>query len=217
MIPADLSYHKSSLRIYVWLILLCAPPLATDDYLKLIHRGPSPAYSKIRNDTFRTLATDPLFRRRVSEASLIRLLNAVAWSLYDAKEEERSRKNSSVLNMANSEGSPELRQASPSSTQIGVQDSNPPTITKRERSSSQVNSNDTAGTYYVQGMNVLAAPFLYAARGEAEAFVAFHRFISLECPGYVRGAMDGVHKGLSVCVSFPFYLGKQNKTDVQNI
>lgn len=51
---------------------------------------------------------------------------------------------------------------------------------------------------YVQGMNVLAAPFLYAARSEAEAFVAFHRFITIECPGYVRGAMDGVHKGLAL-------------------
>jgi hypothetical protein len=60
--------------------------LETDAYLALIHRGASPAYSKIRNDTFRTLATDPLFRRRVSEASLIRLLNAVAWKLHDAKE-----------------------------------------------------------------------------------------------------------------------------------
>jgi cell cycle arrest protein BUB2 len=51
---------------------------------------------------------------------------------------------------------------------------------------------------YVQGMNVLAAPFLYAARSEAEAFVAFHQFITYECPGYVRGAMDGVHKGLAL-------------------
>ena len=51
---------------------------------------------------------------------------------------------------------------------------------------------------YVQGMNVLAAPFLYAARSEVEAFVAFHRFITHECPGYVRGAMDGVHKGLAL-------------------
>ncbi|KAA8570425.1 hypothetical protein EYC84_002711 [Monilinia fructicola] len=51
---------------------------------------------------------------------------------------------------------------------------------------------------YVQGMNVLAAPFLYAARSESEAFMAFHRFITTEVPGYVRGAMDGVHKGLAL-------------------
>ena len=51
---------------------------------------------------------------------------------------------------------------------------------------------------YVQGMNVLAAPFLYAARSEAEAFVAFHRLLTRECPGYIRGAMDGVHRGLAL-------------------
>ena len=58
---------------------------------------------------------------------------------------------------------------------------------------------------YVQGMNVLCAPFLYAARSEAEAFVAFHLFITQECPGYVRGAMDGVHKGVALvdkCLAF---------------
>lgn len=51
---------------------------------------------------------------------------------------------------------------------------------------------------YVQGMNVLCAPFLYVSRSEPEAFVAFHRFLTRECPGYVRGAMDGVHKGIAL-------------------
>ena len=66
-----------------------------------------------------------------------------------------------------------------------------------------------AGEYepgiYVQGMNVLCAPFLYAARSEPEAFVAFHLFITRECPGYARGAMDGVHKGIALvdrCLAF---------------
>lgn len=54
--------------------------------------------------------------------------------------------------------------------------------------------NDSA--IYVQGMNVLCAPFLYAARSEVEAFALFHNFITRECPGYIRGAMDGVHRGL---------------------
>lgn len=47
-------------------------------------------------------------------------------------------------------------------------------------------------------MNVLAAPFLYAARSEAEAFSCFHLLITTEIPGYVRGAMTGVHKGLAL-------------------
>jgi cell cycle arrest protein BUB2 len=180
---------QSSLRIYIWLIFLNAPLLNTDSYLSLIHRGASPAYSKIRNDTFRTLATDPLFRRRVSEASLIRLLNAVAWKLHDVKEERSENTNitGKVTHTANPEGSPELHSATP-------------TMRSRARALTLTTEVSDPGVaepgIYVQGMNVLAAPFLYAARSEAEAFVAFHRFITHECPGYVRGAMDGVHKGL---------------------
>lgn len=117
--------------------------MRTSDYVLLVRRGASNSYSKIRNDTFRTLATDPLFRRRVSEASLIRLLNAFQWKMKDA----------------------------------GVE------------------------AQYVQGMNVIAAPFLYAARSEVEAFSLFAVFIQRECPAYVRPTMEGVHRGLKVsCV-----------------
>lgn len=168
--------------------------LQTDEYLALVHRGASPAYSKIRNDTFRTLATDPLFRRRVSEASLIRLLNAVAWKLHDAKEEHvdslsRIASNMKVTHTSTADGSPELYSATP-------------VIKNRARALTLTTEGSDAGASepgtYVQGMNVLAAPFLYAARSESEAFVAFHRFITHECPGYVRGAMSGVHKGLAL-------------------
>lgn len=181
------------MRIYVWLILLNAPIIETDSYLSLIHRGASPAYSKIRNDTFRTLATDPLFRRRVSEASLIRLLNAVAWKLHDAREERaesQSRLDKFQGKLALSvHDNPEARSDSPAAQ-------------SRARALTLTTEGSDVGASepgtYVQGMNVLAAPFLYAARSEAEAFVAFHSFITEECPGYVRGAMDGVHKGLAL-------------------
>jgi cell cycle arrest protein BUB2 len=164
--------------------------METDVYLALIHRGASPAYSKIRNDTFRTLATDPLFRRRVSEASLIRLLNAVAWKLHDAKEERAAAiPKSGKTHTATTDGSPELHSVSP-------------VMKNRARALTLTTEGSEAGASepgtYVQGMNVLAAPFLYAARSESEAFVAFYRFITVECPGYVRGAMDGVHKGLAL-------------------
>jgi cell cycle arrest protein BUB2 len=60
-----------------------------------------------------------------------------------------------------------------------------------------INSGATSDSaIYVQGMNVLCAPFLYAARSEVEAFALFHYFVTRECPGYIRGAMDGVHRGL---------------------
>ncbi|KAI9845807.1 MAG: hypothetical protein M1837_004487 [Sclerophora amabilis] len=182
----------SSLRIYIWLILLSAPPLATDDYLSLVHRGPSPAYAKIRNDTFRTLATDPLFRRRVSEASLIRLLNAVAWQLHDSKQARLRASTRSANTNVTLEGSPELQPTTP--TLNVYKNERVPRAVPAEASEA---GGAEPGTY-VQGMNVLAAPFLYAARSEAEAFVAFHRFLTQEVPGYVRGAMDGVHRGLAL-------------------
>lgn len=200
----------SSLRIYVWVILLNAPVLSTDAYLDLVHRGASPAYSKIRNDTFRTLTTDPLFRRRVSEASLIRLLNAIAWKLHDAREEQRLQDRPPTQGSATSVATSSTATTRPSTSHSRPQSSAGPGATsspsaKRARAltlTTEGSSTDPAlasepGTY-VQGMNVLAAPFLYAARSEAEAFVAFHTLLTRECPGYIRGAMDGVHKGLAL-------------------
>lgn len=132
--------------------------------------------------------TNPLFKRRVRENSIIRLLNAVAWRLHDAKSERMS-DSGRITNAANEAGSPELQHASP--------------FIKHTMSSSIGTTNDSeAGGsetgIYVQGMNVLCAPFLYAARTEPQAFVAFHHFITRECPGYIRGAMDGVHKGVAL-------------------
>ncbi|KAI5861833.1 TBC-domain-containing protein [Durotheca rogersii] len=184
----------SKTRIYVWLIFLDAPIVRTNDYLELIHRGASPAYSKIRNDTFRTLTTDPLFRRRVSEASLIRLLNAIAWKLHDAKEERRP--SSSRL-------SPPPPESTSSFCSDMSQTDTSSSVVRRRCRALTVTTEDSSATAsepgtYVQGMNVLAAPFLYAARSEAEAFSAFYRLLTKECPGYIRGAMDGVHRGLAL-------------------
>ncbi|KAK9355884.1 rab-GTPase-TBC domain-containing protein [Lipomyces doorenjongii] len=120
-------------RPYVWCILLKVSPIQSNDYLALIHRGASPAYSKIRNDTFRTLTTDISFQRRVSETSLIRILNALAWK-----------------------------------------------------------------QLYVQGLNVLAAPFLYTCGSETQAFALFDTYIHTCCPLYVKPMLDGVHLGLKL-------------------
>lgn len=149
----------SDYRCYLWLALLNVGPLPTDAYLALVHRGRSPAYQKISDDTFRTLATDTLFKRRVTDASITRVLNATAWKLHDARTGATS--NSQASNGHDH--------------QI---------------------AGDSA--LYVQGMNVLSAPFLYLARSETEAFALFHTFLARECPGYIRGAMEGVHKGLAL-------------------
>ena len=178
--------NQSPYRIYLWLALLNMPPVATDDYLALVHRGRSPAYTKIRNDTFRTLATDPLFKRRVTEASLIRLLNAIAWKLQDAKTAPASSNRPSSLKRDKERlinTPPRIAEDEPFVEETGP-----------GQSGAEANMSESA--IYVQGMNVLCAPFLYAARSEVEAFALFHYFVTKECPGYVRGAMDGVHRGL---------------------
>ncbi|KAH8700660.1 putative mitotic check point protein [Talaromyces proteolyticus] len=179
-VDAD-SDGMSTHRIYLWLVLFAIPPLPTDEYLNLVHRGRSPVYTKIRNDTFRTLATDPLFKRRVTEASLIRLLNAVAWKLHDTQNAK-----------------PRSRPSSRRKELLELAIDSPPTIAEEPEGDPgrEMSGAIGKGAIYVQGMNVLCAPFLYAARSEVEAFTLFHYFVTKECPGYVRGAMDGVHKGL---------------------
>lgn len=135
------------------------------------------------------MATDPLFKRRVTEASLIRLLNAVAWKLHDAKNKYRSRSRpSSRLREI------ELLINTPPSIEEEPSPSGTPGSVASSRGGGSGITNESA--IYVQGMNVLCAPFLYAARSEVEAFALFHSFITRECPGYIRGAMDGVHRGL---------------------
>jgi cell cycle arrest protein BUB2 len=182
-IPAN-SEGMSELRIYIWLILLNAPPLRTDVYLDLVRQGASPAHAKIQNDTFRTFQGDPLFRRRVTQNSITRVLNAVAWRLNDAHE-ARVNGWQSPPTLSEFGGSPDTAMMSRHSFTAG---------TRTEAST----TNDAEQIGYVQGMNVLCGPFLYAARSEVEAFTGFERLITYECPGYVRGSMEGVHKGLAL-------------------
>lgn len=139
----------SDYRVYLWLALLNVAPLSTDEYLGQIHRGRSPAHDKIANDVFRTLATDTLFKRRVTDASLTRVLNATAWRIHDAQK------------------------AIPSESPV-IQSS------------------------YIQGMNVLSAPLLYAARSEAQAYALLTSLLTNHIPTYLTSAMSGVHAGLEL-------------------
>ena len=50
----------------------------------------------------------------------------------------------------------------------------------------------------MQGMNVLAAPFLYTMPSELEAFFCFAKFIEESCPLYVQPTLEGVYRGLRV-------------------
>ena len=50
---------------------------------------------------------------------------------------------------------------------------------------------------YVQGMNVLAAPFLYCMP-EIDAFYSFAKFVRCRCPTYVQPLLEGVHEGVKL-------------------
>lgn len=135
-----------------------------------------------------------MFRRRVTENSLTRVLNAVAWKLQDEHESRvngwQSPPSIGHRPPLSFTGSPDIRKDSPSGRNAFDRDFS---------DSATSASADGASIGYVQGMNVLAAPFLYTARSEVQAFAAFSRFITTACPGYVRGgSMDGVHRGLAL-------------------
>ncbi|KIK68890.1 hypothetical protein GYMLUDRAFT_67593 [Collybiopsis luxurians FD-317 M1] len=133
-----------TLRPRIWKILLRVSDLNANTYLRYVSRGPCNVREKIRNDTFRTLATDRGFKERVQEDMLIRLLDAFVWRNHDKE------------------------------------DSDPYELS------------------YVQGMNVLAAPFLYTMPSELEAFFCFSKFIEESCPLYVVPTLEGVHRGLKL-------------------
>ncbi|KAF7419456.1 hypothetical protein PC9H_002046 [Pleurotus ostreatus] len=133
-----------TLRPRIWKILLRVTDVSADLFLKYVSRGPCEVREKIRNDTFRTLATDRGFKERVREDMLVRLLDAFVWRNHDRQE------------------------------------------------------SDQLGFTYVQGMNVLAAPFLYTMPSELEAFYCFSKFIEESCPLYVQPTLEGVHRGLKL-------------------
>ncbi|EIN08142.1 TBC-domain-containing protein [Punctularia strigosozonata HHB-11173 SS5] len=134
-----------TLRPRIWKILLGLGPddIPADLFLYYVGRGPCEVREKIRNDTFRTLATDRGFKERVREDMLVRLLDAFVWRSQDRPEQ-------------------------------------------------------ALGFTYVQGMNVLAAPFLYTLPSEVEAFFCFAKFIEESCPLYVQPTLEGVHRGLKL-------------------
>ncbi|PAV16851.1 bub2 [Pyrrhoderma noxium] len=139
------------LRPKIWKILLGVNNLSADKYLRYVGRGPCEFKEKIRNDTFRTLATDRGFKERVREDMLVRLLDAFVWRNHE-----------------------------------------------RQERAEQANIAPPLTFTYVQGMNVLAAPFLYTMPSELEAFFCFARFIEHSCPLYVQQTLEGVHRGLKL-------------------
>lgn len=128
-------------------------------------------FSKIRNDTFRTLATDKEFLDKVGEEKLVRCLEALVWRQLGAPSSCLAICASFKELMATLKGSTDAaEQGRPSPVDTSVP--------------------------YVQGCNVLAAPFLYVLPSQLEAWACFTTFIEKQAPRYVRPTLVGVHDGL---------------------
>lgn len=67
-----------SLRGRLWKLLLTVREISASEYTALVSLGPSHVNQKILNDAFRTFASDKMFTARVSEAQMVRVLNALA-------------------------------------------------------------------------------------------------------------------------------------------
>ncbi|QLQ80126.1 hypothetical protein HG537_0D01260 [Torulaspora globosa] len=81
-IQASNAKQLQRLRCYVWSVLSrTSMERSTQIYLSFLQLGPvpQPILQKIKNDTFRTLQTDPKFITVVSEESLVRCLSCFAW------------------------------------------------------------------------------------------------------------------------------------------
>lgn len=132
----------------------------------------------------------------MSENSLTRVLNAIAWKLHDANEARvNGWMSPPTLGVPRSlDGTSDIFHSPASASGMNAGSS----VMGTEGSEAGDATSGPGSVGYVQGMNVMAAPFLYVARSEVEAFAAFDRYITNECPGYVRGSMEGVHKGLAL-------------------
>ncbi|ODV62236.1 Bub2p [Ascoidea rubescens DSM 1968] len=149
-------YDSCPYRVYVWSILLRVNSNnSTKVYLNLVSKGPPLSYSKIKNDTFRTLTKDLVFLSKVSEQSITRVLSAFAWYQEDSTINNNNNNNNNNIN----------------------------------------NINNIRISPYVQGMNILVAPFLYISKSEPEAFSLFHSLLTNYCPLYVTSTIEGVHTG----------------------
>ncbi|KAI9257338.1 rab-GTPase-TBC domain-containing protein [Phascolomyces articulosus] len=80
---------------------------------------------------------------------------------------------------------------------ISQQDSRAQDTSEELQLRSSLQQKSSAELTYVQGMNVLAAPFLMVLP-EMEAFFAFSTFLWQWCPLYVHPNLNGVHCGLKL-------------------
>ncbi|KAI9307406.1 rab-GTPase-TBC domain-containing protein [Cunninghamella echinulata] len=205
-------------RGLLWKLFLRLNDISANSYITLVERGASSMDDKIRNDTFRTLTTDNDFLEQVSEDMLIRVLNAFVW----LNEPEYKVENDSTSNQDNdNDNSNNHDIGSTNNSDIGSNnesyENNNPDYGNNAYHAKEDNNKNNGTTNeliqlrkrcstewfpngkltYVQGMNVLLAPFLMVL-SEMESFFAFTKFMWKWCPLYVLPSLKGVHCGVKL-------------------
>ncbi|KJE91044.1 mitotic check point protein [Capsaspora owczarzaki ATCC 30864] len=188
-----------TLRGRIWKVLLGVQRLDAEYYIALVKAGKAHVHQKIRNDTFRTLRSDKTFSSIVTEAELIRVLNAFANS---QPPPPGSRPSSVLVTNTPSAPSPISPPSggsgnSGAASTPGAAAQNGGSLPQRPPTDLGLPNADRFRISYVQGMNVLLAPLLYVMP-ELDAFYCFSRLILTCLPAYVQPTLDGVHAGMSL-------------------
>jgi cell cycle arrest protein BUB2 len=131
------------------------------------------------------LATDTQFKGKVKEDMLICMLDAFV------------KKHDPEYPKRDPQQTPSTRSADPRSQSARPADKEKLSFAYVQ-GEVKIHPVPTAGANHVQGMNVLAAPFLYTMPSQLEAFECFANFIEKKCPLYVQRTLVGVHDGLEV-------------------
>lgn len=176
------SVHTSrcSLRGRVWKIMLGVKSVDSERYGRLIGKGPARAEmeEKIEKDIRRTLKNNKDYHKRVPDDQLRRILNAYVVS--------RSEPTGTIYTKRFHESR---------------ENSKDRTINAR----SHKNKASGEDGLYVQGMNVLAAPFLYVMN-ELDAFCSLERLLTHHCPLYVANDLRGAQRAARLLEEVLSYL-----------
>lgn len=161
-----------SLRGRVWKMLLGVQSVDAQEYVYQVQRTTSVEMSeKIEKDIERTFKNNVTFHNRVTDDQLRRVLNAYVNSM-DVGEEDGE----------DGEEDGEERRGTGHATERKEQSGK-----RRQRRNSK---KESSGGLYVQGMNVLAAPFLYVMN-ELDAYSCLRRLLNHHCPQYITKDLHG--------------------------
>ncbi|CCK73452.1 Bub2p NDAI_0G04670 [Naumovozyma dairenensis CBS 421] len=195
-LPTSNDKKTQRLRSYVWSILSrTSMEGSTQKYLYYLSLGlpNSKITQKILDDTFRTFSTDEKFTAEVKEDVLIRCLSCFAWQTEEYSHQLGEK----------------LRRSGKSNQKVGRgrNDIGPDNDDDEDKQEKEVRIHDDTYIHeispYLQGMNIILAPLLYACPTEPIAFKLFSTMCYDLFPAYITKNMKGSQNGaklLDLCL-----------------